>query len=160
MEISESIFAPENDYLILVNCEPKSLASTCGPKLTEVKGTLLIHYQNCTITINNVTYNNLWNENWDKIHLIPILFNKINQTSVVQTISMKKLQDYHFENRDEIVLLQLKISNHRMMFIYASAAILAITLLFMAYRKYKMNKKYQVKPQEPTVQFITTPNVK
>lgn len=147
----DQITTPENDYILLMNITEKTITNTCGLRTSKVQGTALIHYENCSITINNITYSNIWTKHWDQIHIVPMMFNKINKTSVTKILTVEKLQEYHFENSDHIELLKIQIGNHRLMF-YSYATLITITLVIFYFIKIKTNRNYPVTEQEPVIQ--------
>lgn len=95
------IFQPEPNYIILLNVPETMITSSCGPNQT-IKGSALIHFGNCNITINNIIYKPADATYWDEIHIFPTLLREINTTipSYNHTIRSTRLQPYEFNEKD------------------------------------------------------------
>lgn len=125
----QTISQPEENYILLINIPETNISTTCGFKNKIIQGTLLLHYVNCTITINEIQYTNKWNQYWDSIYLIPVAFSEINATKILQPISLETLSNYHMENYHAIDLLQIK-GQHRDYVLFGTVIILLLIILF------------------------------
>lgn len=93
------IFEPEPNHLLLISIPETMVNTTCGPNDFKAKGTLLIHFKDCEISINSITYSSKIQTFWDEISIHPAAFNNINFTSPTNNhLQLKRLGDYQFTN--------------------------------------------------------------
>lgn len=102
----QRIEQPEDQYVLLVNSPEVTLATTCGPNKQTISGTVLIHYENCDVIINNVSYTTKQSTYWDEIQVIPPIFIKINSSKTIEKLHLQKLKQYHFQSRAAILTLE------------------------------------------------------
>ena len=117
-------------YLIIKNAATIELHSNCGLKQQLLQGTMLIHYQNCTIEIENVKF-----ENWEitknsPVYVLPLLNTNINQTSLEKTIDINQLDDFTIHNRNRIEEIEFKETIHTSA-VYTIIGIILIGLIII-----------------------------
>lgn len=109
---SNQILQPENNYILLTDVRNISVETTCGINKYNIYGTALLHYQNCSITINNITYDSKADIFWDSIVIHPPTRSQINSSTITQHLSLNKLHLDQLQNREEIHLLTTKSTAH------------------------------------------------
>jgi hypothetical protein len=101
VELASEIYQPEPNYVLLINVEETKIYSSCNPTQS-LKGTKLIHFKDCEVKINNITYSTAVNTYWDEIEIHPITFNEINITFSNFSTHLRKLDQYKFSNAQPI----------------------------------------------------------
>lgn len=97
MPYSTWILQPEENYLVTINIPKTAMESTCDYNNKHIEGTSLIHFENCTIFINNLTYSSQQFLEWDSIHIIPVNNIEIKEAQVINNMSLETLSKYHFK---------------------------------------------------------------
>lgn len=151
MSVSEKITRPEDNFILITNSEPKILINTCRIQNARIQGTVLIHFENCSVTINNITYVDSNRMYWDEIHVMPIMFKRINKTGMITKLTLRKLEDYHFNNRDQIELLEVRMKNQQLIF-YIYATLITLSLIILYFLKTKIWTNYRINNQDPVLQ--------
>lgn len=154
----ESVTRPEDDYILITNSKLKTVANNCGSNNAKIQGSVLIHFENCSITINNLTYTNSWKLRWDEIQITPIIFKQINKTGMLEKLTVEKLKNFHFENLSQIKLLQLQIDGHDYVFlgILATSIIIFIASIL---RLRQRQRQRQFKPG-PVISYLPESSTK
>lgn len=98
----------DNNYIVLINIPEIAIKSTCEPSELQIKGTLIIHFQNCQIEINQMIYESSSHVYWDDIHIYPLSLSPINTTTTPGVLNLQKLQKYQFKNKELIEILQTR----------------------------------------------------
>lgn len=112
MPYSTWILQPEENYLVTINIPKTAMESTCDYNNKHIEGTSLIHFENCTIFINNLTYSSQQFLEWDSIHIIPVNNIEIKEAQVINNMSLETLSKYHFENQNQIELISTRLHHH------------------------------------------------
>lgn len=91
------IFEAEPNHLIFINMPETVINTTCGPNNIKIRGTVLIRFTNCQITVNGITYISKSTTFWDQINIYPTSFNQINFTSPhINKLQLEQLGTYQF----------------------------------------------------------------
>lgn len=114
--ISE-IIQPEPNYILLIDAPETKINSSCEFNQLKIKGTKLIHFENCSIEINNVIYLDHISSHWDDVHIYPSMPITVNYSSTIEDLKLQKLKSYHIDNRKAIELLEIK-SEQKVYLIY------------------------------------------
>lgn len=122
------IFQPEPNYIILINVPETIIITTCGPKRQKISGTALIHFSECEIKINEVTYSSTTDIHWDEIHIYPTTFTEINTTTNNAKIHLKQLETYQFAEKGFVELLKPYVHYEDL---YKSTGTLSIILIII-----------------------------
>lgn len=154
MPATEKVITLEDNFILVTNGKAKSVPNTCGTPNIQIQGSILIKFENCTITINNVTYSNVYRIHWDNIRILPVMFKIINKTSILRKLTLEKLQDYHFENSNQIELVELKIQKQSHIF-YLVFAIFITTTTVLLCKKYKGQYSPRAATKEPTTIYAS-----
>lgn len=124
-----SISQPEPNYILLVNVPETEINSTCQFDHQAIKGTVLLHFENCEVQINGITYRENINTYWDEIHIYPSVFNHINTSSPpVEELNLEKLEKYHMEVKETIELLENKTQQDKI-FTFGSITIIIFIII-------------------------------
>lgn len=155
MTMRSSIIIPEDNYLLTINATRSVLKNTCGLEQKEIEGTLLLHFENCSITFNGISYNNNWKTSWDQIYLLPVIFNQIEKTSYRKKLSLEKLQDFNFDtlNRVELIASQVDLFNYFHHGISGFIVIGTVIAIFVVYRHANHVKTSEL--PIPNVQYLS-----
>lgn len=162
IEVEEDyqILQPEPNYILLINSPEVTIRSTCGPNQQKLNGTALVHFQDCKVEINGITYESKTNFYWEDIHIYPTTFTKIN-TTTLDVLNLQKLKNFHFENKKAIDLLQIrshqnKIINYSVLSVIPS--LLLIIILVHILKTYATRKtdttNHHVNPQPSNVMIV------
>lgn len=119
------IIQPEPNYLLLINVPESTFNTTCGPANQKINGTVLIHFENCDVTINQVTYEAKENIFWDEINIFPTIFNDINVTFPNNSLQLDDFKPYTFSGGSNFDLLN---TNTYQINLHTSTAIVTIIL--------------------------------
>ena len=93
---TSEILQPEKNYILIFNTPKLLINSTCSTKTSVLEGTALIHFQNCSIEINGLTYEDNPDTFWDEIHIPPPPSSLIKATVVKEDLNLEKLKEYNF----------------------------------------------------------------
>lgn len=146
------IIRSDENYLILINSPAEQLTTICGNNTRKhiVNGTILIHYENCKICINNLWYSSIRSTHWDSSYFAatPIQHDiKILPLSKKNQLTLPKLNTFQFHNRGLIENLEVAKNVHERI-TYSTfgsiAFILTAIIIAMILCKPKM-KTYLVK---------------
>lgn len=129
------LLKPENNYLLLINSPQEEIISTCNnvTKHHKMNGTILIHFEDCNIKLNNIWYNSIANIHWDKVDFFKIPLQKINTIiplSKKDEITLPKLNSYRFQNRKLIGELQLQTGIHHNVTYSSLGTMLILFIIF------------------------------
>ena len=142
-----SITHIEENYIICINIPETNFESTCGTQKSTIEGNTLIHFQNCTVTINDIKYDNTAITHQESLTIYPTLNKDINATKILEELSLDKLQLSNFQNMKEISL----IKEHHIQRDYISIMVIVIFIItgsmIWAFRKFK---KQKTSPQQNT----------
>ena len=104
----EFIETIEENYLLIATQHPQEIQTTCEMKRKNIIGNLLIHFQNCSIEINNVKYTSKSTLSWDDVFIIPTVFSQLQVRNITKTLTLQKLNDFHQKTRKAIELLEVR----------------------------------------------------
>lgn len=132
--IKQSIQLIEKNNILFINVPKTHIKSTCKNTSFEVQGTLVIHFENCSVNVNDIWYDDTTNKFWDQIYLLPLNTLKITSNKTKDKLSLQKLKQIHLKTED--ILLQTNTTNfqnriitYTTISILAAAVILTYTLL-------------------------------
>lgn len=100
------------NYIVIKNVPQVKMTNTCNLSNRTLKGTLLIYFANCSVTLDNVTYSNTVYYTKPQQTIIPLDGVKIDQHILEPNITMEMLQELHLHNRKQISSLELKNITH------------------------------------------------
>ena len=107
-QATSSIIHVEDDYILCINIPETTFESTCGTPKSKIEGNILIRFQNCTITINGIKYDNTAITHWENLVINPTLNKDIKPSKVTEELSLEKLQTFNTENLREIEIIKEK----------------------------------------------------
>lgn len=96
-----------NTLLVINAINPLTINSNCDSTNRTVKGTLLITFSECIITINNERYDTEQTTGYDETKLIPTIGIIINQTTFVNQPDIFQLHKLNIVNREHIKQIKL-----------------------------------------------------
>lgn len=99
--VNEITTIEKNNILIKNAIVPIRLENNCGYGPKNITGTFLIIYNNCSIRINNMTFEKLQFNVEHAIEILPLQSVKINKSKTVLT-DTQYLEELHIENRNKI----------------------------------------------------------
>lgn len=130
----ESIFQPEENYIIFINVPNTLINSTCSKTSHEVTGTAILHYKNCSVEVNGITYKDNLNVFWDEVRIAPPTYASIQAKSITNTLNLQKLHLHQLQNHEAVWTLR-NDTNHTNYITYITITIFGIlvaaALLFL-----------------------------
>lgn len=91
-----------NTLLIKNAIYPITLNSSCNPAFRTITGTVLINFQDCTIIVNNETYDTEKTTGYDETILIPTIGIIVNETTLFKPPDISQIHKLNIENREHI----------------------------------------------------------
>lgn len=84
-----------------VNFNEKNIQyiNTPCPKIEEVENTALLHFGNCNIEINGITYEGSPDVFWDEIRISPLTPSEIHTNPTIEVLNSLKLNDCSFKKQ-------------------------------------------------------------
>lgn len=101
-----SISQPTQNVVLFINVPNTYINTTCKKQPFTIKGTILIKFRNCTITVNGMVYEGKANIFWDEILLISPTYSPIHPKSITEELSLQKLKEHHLDNKMKLISLQ------------------------------------------------------
>ena len=133
---------PEENFILFINVPKSLINSTCSKYIHTIEGTALLHFlKHCDVNINGVKYRYNYTIFWDKVHIVPSIYKQIRPKSVIETVNLQKLGDYHFECKEAILMLQQDAKKNAT-YTYRAISILGILVIsatYFAVKKLKIN---------------------
>ncbi|XP_062540904.1 uncharacterized protein LOC134208951 [Armigeres subalbatus] len=112
------------NHIIIKNTSSIEMGTNCNLSNRTLKGTILIYFSNCTITLNNKTYSNLELYSKPHQHIIPLDGVQIEH-KIEHDISMHKLHELHIHNRQKLPDLE----NENIKYTYTSVGLSTFSIL-------------------------------
>jgi len=123
------IYQPESDYLALINIPETIIHTNCVQNQKQtIKGSVLIHFNNCEIKVNDITYTTATSQHWDEVNIHPTIFNQINSVSPNQSLFLKHIENYQFTEFENYQSTESHINKSQL---YTSISVLTIFLLII-----------------------------
>ena len=133
-----------NNHVVVKNAKAFNLTSNCNLSDRELSGTMLIHFTNCTIKINNQSFSSLEHHYSPSPLVVPLNGLKIAEIKFEPAISLERLHELNIENRQH--LEELETSNFSA-YVSTGAAFFSIVLgLILA--KYAICKSRHTRNQD------------
>ncbi|XP_055916622.1 uncharacterized protein LOC129949284 [Eupeodes corollae] len=136
--INSSITQPEEGFILLINSPTTKMTSTCGIDDKFISGTLLLHYEECEIKINNIIYKNKLTMFWDQIKIIPSIFIKINNSLHLDKFNSSTLEATKITNT-EVITLTKDMPDHRPEFLIYIIIIFILTATILYLKRHRNN---------------------
>lgn len=108
----QSIWQPEPNLILFINVPKTKIETTCETNNHSIEGTTLVHYKNCEINVNNITYNDDINTFWEDIYIAPAPIAEIHASVETQTITLKRLSEYDIKQQAEITTISYRMNAH------------------------------------------------
>lgn len=91
-----------DNHVILINVKSTLLKTDCNLSTRNLTGTFLITFANCSLTINNISYNN--RELYFRYipQVIPLVGLEIQENNYEVNITLEKLHKLHLESRQKL----------------------------------------------------------
>lgn len=140
----EDIDYMEPEYLYVSSAKNIQIYSTCKVKQATLKGKKLLHFKNCSITINNITYNNENKISLSKTFVIQP-FDGINLTTdILEKINLPRLENISINNLENINYLknynEMKQNNYTLIsgttFIFLICISIVLIYIYRKLRNY------------------------
>lgn len=139
---SSEIYQPEPNYIIFINAPETQITSTCGVDNQRIKGSILIHFGNCDVKINNIIYTSTVETYWDEVNIHPTIFHEVNATTPNHTLYTKPLDNFKFSDEQLMSFLEpyaLYVDLQGTVFILTSILILVTIVAYMIMRYHIRN---------------------
>lgn len=81
---------------------PVRLTNTCGMASHTIVGTFLIFFRNCSITLNDDTYENIEMQHKEQFEILPFFNVTIRQRNIEPLVDMHELHDLHIKHRKKL----------------------------------------------------------
>ena len=100
-------------YMIIKNAHPPvKIENTCGMPHHTLSGTILITFKNCSISINNETFENTEWKNKQRFELLPFFNISIKQRNIEPLVDLHELQDLHIKSRHRLSEIHTRSLNN------------------------------------------------
>lgn len=152
------ILQPEPNYVLLVNVPVTEINSSCEVKNLKINGTKLIHFENCSLEINNIIYEDHLSSHWDEIYIYPLVPTEINYTLTTMDVKLQDLQTYHFGNQQSIEILKMNTTQSNDLLIKIILANGIVTSLVIAYLLNKKIRERNNQRRQKTIQHPGSTN--
>lgn len=120
-----------NDKLILMkDVNDLEIESNCLPK-RKISGNILIKLKNCSITVNNIKYEDQKTLFYEDIHIVPLLNSNITKNKIIEKLNLRKIQTYNFENKNFINKLNQQHTVHISLQYVISCLILIMIVTYL-----------------------------
>lgn len=137
----ETIYQPENNFVLFINTPLVSVESDCG-KAVNITNTTLLFYENCTLTINGLIYEDKPTVYHEYINItLPKIMNVI-PAKVVEELNLHKLKLFQFNDRKRMSSLEKTTTAHQ----YATYGSILIIILIIIGTSLCLKKKIQYIP--------------
>lgn len=165
----KTTFEPEinqifQNYIYISTINSISFTSTCNQKTKILPEIALMKFNNCSIIINNITYNNNEVMFYEKeINILPYGEFKINNTKI--KLSLPEIHEITIDNNEQIKLLNVHHNNnmyHKSAFAVTTLTItLLIIISFICIKivRLRKNRMNQIQLQILTEGSATTSNI-
>lgn len=144
------IWQPEDNYIILINVLKTLVNSTCSSNPNFIEDTALIHFKDCTININGINYEDNANIFWDEVHVAPPTYTVIRTENEVETLTLEKLQEDQFKNRDAVLVLAEQTTK-RASHTHIAAGILTLLTILAVIIAIRTKKTQYIMQQPPII---------
>lgn len=148
------------NFLLYVTTSSEIVTTNCGNQHTNftLTGKHLIHFNNCSIKLNNITYSSSLATFWDSIQIIPYTYSEINITDIQYKPTINQLGKWSMDNIQQIKMLKSKSIIHTICHYTTSISTIAILIILTIYLIYKVTRKiksrrsYQLRLQQLRLQ--------
>ncbi|XP_050339704.1 uncharacterized protein LOC126766043 [Bactrocera neohumeralis] len=144
---TSNIFQPEDNYIMVINVKGLPITSDCGQNFT-IEGTSLLHYTNCSVTIAGTTYKDNPSVHWDTIFVAPPNLEKVQITTITETLSLEKIKDYSFINKNDITRLRKDAIQRRNIITITTLILITLTITSVTLLWKNPIIRYYPKPTE------------
>ncbi|XP_037928897.1 uncharacterized protein LOC119663357, partial [Teleopsis dalmanni] len=135
----ETITQPEPDYVLLMQVPKTDINSSCNIKHLAVEGTVLIHFKNCSITINSIHYEDDPNIFWDNIYILPPPSNDVHFNSTKEVLNLHTLKAFNLATNLNLQQFEKQTSTWHCSFTtFAVATIIILALIIFFKNKTKV----------------------
>lgn len=152
------ILQPEPNYVLLVNVPVTEINSSCEVENLKINGTKLIHFENCSLEINNITYEDHLSSHWDEIYIYPLVPTEVNYTLTTMDVKLQDLQTYHFGNQQSIEILKMNTTQSNDLLIKIIIANGVVTSLVIAHLLNKKIRERNNQRRQKTIQHPGSTN--
>lgn len=131
------IFQPEANYIVFINVKPLLIKSNCSKTDFTVRGTALLHFKNCSVFAGGLEYKDNPSVHWDEVLIVPPNYNKLQASSVTETLTLEKLQHFDLQNQESILTLkeETTIKSNIILTTTTVLILLVIAALLLAWKK-------------------------
>lgn len=169
---TNSVDIVHNEYLIISSINKLKIITSCNNSTKTIYGNILIKFNNCSVTINGITYFNKIVKSRSKTQAELITFNDLNITKFTQNINFNSIQELTNLHQEQIEVLTIETRKHGYgIFGIASFATAfgAIILYLKCFRNRQTSPKppvvfsevsYSIQPTSPPQQLVELPWLK
>lgn len=143
---ASEISQPESNYILLANVPEITINSSCEINRFKVKGSKLIHFENCSVEINNVIYSDHVSNHWEEAYLYPIIPAGINYSSTIEDLKLAKLKSFQINNKKAIEILEVTVERRNNLIFAILTVNGLIGLSIFIYWVHKKTSKIQISP--------------
>lgn len=135
-DIRQNIKLIEPNHLLILTDTDVTFETTCrnNHKKKTLKGTILMHFENCSITINEINYNDKISSHWDSVKIIFTPFYELNHTNTIKRFGIEKLNNFTVENIQKIKMLTIQNEYHNTHKIIIFTALIITIIIYVAYK--------------------------
>lgn len=96
-----------DNHVIVKNAKSVQLLTDCQLSDRTLSGTFLIHFNNCSVSLNNQSFSSLEHHQSAPSVIVPLEGLEIKQQSVETLVSLERLHEFHLQNREELDTMRL-----------------------------------------------------
>ncbi|XP_062534146.1 uncharacterized protein LOC134203290 [Armigeres subalbatus] len=155
-----------DNLVIIKNATSANFSTNCQLSSRTLIGTNLIHFSNCSVTIDNQTFSSLEFHHASPALIVPLNGLKIDETHFEPVISLERLHKLNLENRKQLTVLGVDnvSQTYALAGIFSISIILGCVLLTYIVVKAKQHRMVQVRyihsneiKSRPTKKSVTNP---
>lgn len=129
--------------LILKNAnEPVKLFNSCGIANHTIAGTLLVMFKNCSVSVNNETFDNLELKSKTGFEILPFFNVTIRQKNIEPLVDLHELHDLHIENKKHLEMIHLTREQDQWLSFSVIAIIAVITFVVIGVITFLVKKHF------------------
>jgi len=154
--IEDEISIVEPGYILVTTTTEIKFNTNCksiGEKL--LKGTFLIHFNNCSVELNNITYFNTIPTFCDSIEVISTLLTEIHHSTILHKPTMEKLTNWTLENSKSIKIIDYHAKNNNSFF-FTWIGLIVLTVISIIIWIVIFHKNKTLKQKNIPLELVTT----
>lgn len=106
-----------------------------------VKSSALLHFKDCDVSVNRITYQDHADTFWDEVRIPPAPSSSVFGNSNTEVLSLQKLKDFNFQTDTKVSNLRITITTvHLITGVSMFACIMSVIIILFIITKKRTNK--------------------